>query len=121
MKLSHFVKLMIFITLVSLVYINMQSRIVEMAYQGKKKEHQMRKFMEENGHLDYAISKLKSSPHIGSKMLAKKDSMRFADAKQIVLVLTDPKNLPEKQEVDSKPTLANLFSIGAQAEAKASE
>ena len=127
MKLSSFIKIMILITIISLVYIHMQSKIVEMAYHGKVREHQVKKLMEENGHLDYAITKLKSANHLGVTMLSdNKHAMKFADPKQIVLIPTSEKlsrSLAENHPLPEKKLspLANLFSLGEEALAKAQE
>ena len=79
---------MIIITCISLVYINMQMKIIDLAYLGKAKEKIIRELNEENGQLTYQILSLKSSNHIGVKMLAEGTGMRFLDSNDIVHVQT---------------------------------
>ncbi|MBL8013868.1 MAG: hypothetical protein JNN05_08480 [Candidatus Omnitrophica bacterium] len=77
MQLSKWVKLMAFITVLSLGYIHVQMKIYQLAYRAKQKEHQIQKLKDENGVNTYHILSLKSISHMGEKMLAQDSPMEF--------------------------------------------
>jgi hypothetical protein len=107
----------------SLVYIHMQMQIIDLAYQGKYKEQEMRQVMEMNGNLQYAILSMKSSHHLGGTLLTENSDMQFADPKNIMQVSFLPEGLGEEQsavEPRSNPLL-NLLSFATEAEAKGQE
>ena len=124
MSLLKFTKGMVFITILALIYINMQMQIVELAYRGKAKEKQIRKLIEANSRLTTTILTLKSSNNLGDKLLAENNQMEFLAPQSIVRVSV--KNLkkvaPEKTEglsASPKPnrSLISMLSLGAEAQA----
>ncbi len=125
MKLSRFFLVMIFLTILSLVYIQLQVQIYDLAYQGKNREHQMRKLMDENSHVTYRICLLKSANHLGVKLLTEDSQMCFLDNRNVLQVKT---SVPESQGTmglaslpkSENPVriLQNIFSLKSQAEAK---
>lgn len=125
MKLSRFFLVMIFLTILSLVYIQLQVQIYDLAYQGKNREHQMRKLMDENSHVTYRICLLKSANHLGVKLLTEDSQMCFLDNRNVLQVKT---SVPESQATmglaslpkSENPVriLQNIFSLKSQAEAK---
>ncbi len=123
MRLIKFLKLMGFLTLVSLIYIHLQMRIFDLAYQGKTKEKSIRELTDQNSQLTYDILKLKSSQNLGGKLLTESSDLRFLDQSQIVRVPTAQlsKATPREvlpQEIQQKSNfLTNLFSLRSQAEA----
>ena len=68
---------MVFITVMSLTYIHLQMKIYDLAYQAKRKEHQIQKLKDENGVATYHILALKSVSNIGQKLLQEQSSMQF--------------------------------------------
>lgn len=68
---------MAFITLLSLIYIHLQMKIYDLAYQAKRNEHKIQKLRDENGVSTYHILALKSVSHIGEKLLDQESSMQF--------------------------------------------
>ena len=69
MSLAKFTKYTVSVTFIALVYIHMQMQIVELAYRGQVKEAQIKDLTDKNGHVFYAISKLKSANHLGQRLL----------------------------------------------------
>jgi hypothetical protein len=125
MKLSRFLLVMIFATIVSLVYIQLQVQIYDLAYRGKSKEHQMRKLMDENSHVTYRICLLKSANHLGVKLLTEDSQMCFLDNRNVVQVKTSVPSQEGTMGLASLPKtesgikfLQNIFSLKSQAEAK---
>ena len=83
----------------------------------------MKKIIEDNGYLTYSILTLKSSSHLGGKMLAENSSMQFADPQTIVEVAmpqarTKSKSVSKKQKSEKSNSLLSLISLKSQAEAK---
>ena len=88
MKLLNFIKLMGMLTIVALIYINLQMQIFDLAYQGKIKEKSIRDLSDENGRIKYNILSLQSSNNLGVKLLKEQSGMRFLDNDNIVKLIT---------------------------------
>lgn len=126
MNLARFFKVIAFLTLGALVYINLQMQIVDLAYQGKKKEAEIRRLQDGIGHLSYNILTMKSASHLGDKLLKENSTMKFVDKKNIVTLQTKPsRSLIKKKSLtqkEKKPNvLLSLFSLKSQAQAQALE
>ena len=87
MNLKQLFKFMFLMTLICLMYTYLQMRIVELAYQAKKKEKIVRELVEENSVLTSAILRLKSSSNLGVKV-GDKPGMQFLASKNVVEVKT---------------------------------
>lgn len=128
MKISKFLKGMLMVTALSLVYIHMQMQIFDLAYQAKRKEQFMKRLMEDQGNMTYEILKLKSSHNLGQHMLSDKTAMRFVDNSQIVR-LESRQALPAQSAVALPPNesrqrtnpILSFLSLRSQAEAKSQE
>lgn len=117
-----------------LVYIHLQMQIVDLAYQGQRKEARIKDLADKNGSTFYAISKLKSANHLGEKLLSENSGMQFAGSNNIIYVASSGKiignndlfqgrisnHTPEQAlPVERNPgILANLLSFATQAEAR---
>ena len=114
---------MFVVTSFALVYIHLQMKIFDLAYQGKNKEKEIRKLVDDNGNVTYNILKLKSSNHLGEKLLGEESQLQFLDhARVIQLPVVQPKDentivLAEKAEKKTN-FLTNLFTLKSQAEAR---
>jgi hypothetical protein len=86
MNVMRIIKCVGVVTFLALCYIHLQVRIVDLAYQGKTSERNMRDLAEQNGHLTYAITMMKSARNLGAKMLNEKSKMHFASPHQIVRI-----------------------------------
>ena len=124
MKLFKFLRTMVVITLLSLVYINLQMQIFDLAYEGKRKEKEIRRLNDNNSQLTYHILTLKSANHLGDKLLTQDTPMQFLDTSRIVRLETPKSTQRQGKTISpSKPentlrTLLSLFSLKSQAEAK---
>ena len=117
---------MTIVTILALIYIHMQMDIFALAYQGKNKEKQITKIKEINGVLAYNILELKSSNHLGIKLLAENSNLKFRDPANVIeLVTTKPvdeaKELRVAQVNKNPNSLLNFLSLRSQAEARAEE
>lgn len=127
MSLAGFMKYTFSTTFLILVYIHLQMQIVDLAYQGQRKETQIEDLLDKNGSTFYAISKLKSANHLGEKLLAENSKMQFAGANDIIYVAANGdmignNDLQQALPVEQKPNiLANLLSFATQAEARSRE
>ena len=124
MRLARFLKFIIVGTILALIYTQMQMQIFTLAYRGKFKEKQIRKLIEENGNVTYSILTLKSSTHLGGKMLSEESVMEFAGPQNVVEVRMPKKSFSKeslkKTERSGKlsSSLLSLISIKSeQAEA----
>ena len=122
MKLFKFFKGMVVITALSVIYINLQMQIFDLAYQAKRKEKEIHRLIDQTANFTYHILTLKSANHLGGALLSEKSDMQFVDNRNVVnlqapVLKTEPAAQPQKTE--KKPNLlANLFSLRSQAEAK---
>lgn len=120
MALSRFLKFLVFGTVLSLTYIHLQMRIIDLAYQGNSKEKRLRKLVQENGYIMYSILTLKSANYLGDKLLKDKDGMIFVDPHQIVDVSfqqAGPMDSPDF-EIQDKGSIISLLTLTNRAEAR---
>ena len=122
MNLKKFFQFIIFVTVLSLVYIHIQMKIIDLAYQGKTKENKIRELIEANGNTTYAILKIKSSQNIGGKMLSENSKMNFIDPNNIVKLSASTEYLQDDSvtqyaQGEKSSRLLSLLSFGTRAEA----
>ena len=124
MNFKKFLTVILCVTAVALVYIQMQVKIYDLAYQGKNREKEIFKLIDDSGHVTYNIAKLKSSSSLGERFLAKNSDIDFLDSQHIVQL-----KVPTQLAVNKFPTrdsvfkrtaglLASVFSLKSVAEAK---
>ena len=77
-------KYVFFVTVLALVYIHMQVKIIDLAYHGKAREQKIRNLIEENGNETYTILTLKSANHLGQKILDKDSDLKFIDRDHVL-------------------------------------
>ena len=124
MKLLKLIKVMAILTSFALIYIHLQMKIFDLAYQGKNKEKEMRNLIDDNGNVTYNILKLKSSNNLGQKLLGEQSHLQFSDNAKVVKVETSPSGGEENAlalstGLEKKANFfINLFSLKSQAEAK---
>ncbi len=122
MKLFRFFKTMVLLTALSVIYINLQMQIFDLAYQAKKKEKEIHRLMDQAANFTYHILTLKSANHLGVTLLTEKSDMQFVDNRNVVNLQTPvlkAEHGPQPQKTEKKPNLlASLFSLKSQAEAK---
>src|SRR3989338_9166455 len=126
MKLPKLLRMMAVVTTLALIYTHMQMQIFALAYQGKNREKQITKLKEMNGLLTYNILELKSSNHLGVKLLAENSKLKFRDPASVVeLVTTKPIKESKKLQVAQNSKSSNAFlsflSLRSQAEARTEE
>jgi len=123
MRLAKFLSVVILITLIGLIYVQLQVQIYEYAYKGKRKELAFKELLDRKNNMMYNINSLESVQYLGTRLLSQ-DELQFAGREQVVK-LTVPMQLaetinPESNKIEYKKTsfLANLFTLKSQAEAK---
>ncbi len=127
MPFIKFLKILVVVTSIALVYIHLRMQIIDLAYQGKAKEQVIGKLTEDNGQITYKILALKSVNHLGVKMLAENSGMQFADPQNVLEIATSDEFLPENlasknQNIPTRNhSLLSFLSPSAQAEAKGQE
>ena len=121
MRLPKFVVIMLFLTIVSLVYIHLQVQIVDFAYRGKQREMQLQTLRDNHDAIAYQICRLKSANHLGVTLLAEDSKMHFVDARNVVTLAAHAQGdeyfassgqAPKRQNV-----FGRIFSLRTQAEA----
>jgi len=124
MILIRFTKMMIFATILAVVYIHMQMQIIQLAYVGKAKEKKIKKMVEVNNNLMHDILMLKSANNLGTEMFTEKSQMKFVDPESIVK-LQAPEDIlgyriaqNAKEEDRSFGQILNFLSMGSRAEAR---
>lgn len=112
MKLLTFLKVCFSITILALVYIHMQMKIIDLAYQGKQKEKVIKKLGEQNNYISQKILTMKSANHLGWKMLSEESKMEFADDNQVVYIQT--RRIASKENIkqnEAKQKQAQMISL----------
>lgn len=115
---------MIMVTIISLLYVQMQVVIFQSAYAANDKESQLRDLLDTKTVLVYNIDRLESAQNIGNKMLCSKAELQFTAEEQISS-LKLPAQLAKSWNANSaaqqrRPRynlVALLFNLGSQAEA----
>lgn len=119
-------RLIIFTTVLCLTYINLQMKIISLAYLGKEKEKAIHQLVEENSRITYTVLRMKSSNNLGTKMFSENSNMKFVESDNIIQISASEQFLePEvAQQASGKNSsfidpLISLISRGTQAEAGA--
>lgn len=99
---------MAFITLLSLIYIHVQMKIYDLAYQAKRKEHQIQKLRDENGMNTYHILSLKSVSHIGEKLLDQDSQMQFISNDKVYELASSKQPVDSLAHKSVKPAIGKL-------------
>lgn len=123
MKLSRFICLIVFITLICVIYVGLQVQIFELAYVGKKREADFREQLDRKSTLMYNISSLESAQNIGASLLSRDQDLQFSDKSQIAkidLPIQLASSFEKEQKLENKKPnfLSTFFSLKAEAQAK---
>ncbi|MBF0485751.1 MAG: hypothetical protein HQL16_04465 [Candidatus Omnitrophica bacterium] len=96
MKISFFLKVMFVVTFMAVLYIHLQMKIYDFAYQGKVKQQRIEQLAEVNGRVHNDILRLQSSDNIGRELLGNQDSkFQFASRSRVIEVASENTTLPE--------------------------
>lgn len=124
MRLVKFILIIGLITLIAIIYVQLQVQIYEYAYKGKKKETVFKELLDKKSNTLYNINSLESIQYLGTRLLSSDYNLQFAGKEQVVklavpLQLAETIN-PEIKGSENQKTnfLVNLFSLKSQAEAK---
>jgi len=118
MRLNRFFIFLLIITVVSLLYVQVQVEIVKLAYEGRVKESRLKDLLDDRGLLVYNINKLESVNNLGQTVLCSQQDLQFTDKNQIAsLKLPARLNINLANSSRSTNFFANLFSLKSQAEA----
>ncbi|MDP3142653.1 MAG: hypothetical protein Q8N14_01715 [Candidatus Omnitrophota bacterium] len=124
MRLVKFIPVVGLVTIIALIYVQLQVQIYEYAYKGKRKEIALKELLDRKSNTMYNINSLESVQYLGTRLLSQDYNLQFAGKEQVVK-LTVPMQLaesinpafnrPENRRVN---LLANLFTLKSQAEAR---
>ncbi len=110
MRLSKCIQGVSFLTLIALIYIHMQMQVYDLAYQGQEKRKHIQKISEANALTAYQILELKSVNHLGRRLLAHDQQLRFRDNRSIVQLVTADAVSRDAESVGLQPAQRdNLF------------
>ena len=87
MILKTWIQIMFFATVTALVYINMQTQIVDLVYKAKDKQTSVHKLMDTNGALTHQILALKSANNLGNRLLEKDSKMQFMGRDRVMTLV----------------------------------
>ena len=119
MSFKIWVKLMSFVTVMALIYIHMQVRIFDLAYQGSDKEKHMHDLRDVNGLLTHQVLTLKSSNHLGNQLLEKDSSLQFMSNDHVLTLRGPTALIGQPPAAKGANTLWNFLSFLTPQEAKA--
>ena len=111
MRLSKLFKVIGLVTILALVYIHMQMKIIQLAYEGHYKEIKMRKLSEANSNLNYWILKLKSSRNLGDKLLNGESDIGFVDSQRIMKITQRVKKVAGRSQGQDLRKSKSLISM----------
>lgn len=77
-------KLLFGLTTVALMYLQMQMQIITLAYQGKARQQQIKRLVEEKLQLTHKLFTLESVDHVGDKILAEDSHMQFMHPSHVI-------------------------------------
>ena len=118
MKLSRFIFIVMFVTIVSLSYVWQQTEILCLAYKGQKRMSTYQALVEKNAILKYCKQSNISLVSINNR-LDKKDKFQIPETYRLVRLVSPQKNLRVKANPSRRENfLSRLFSVKRQAEAK---
>lgn len=118
MKLSKFLLVVFFLTIVSLVYVWQQAEIFCLAYKGQRRLSLYQSLTEKNGMLKYCKQSNISLVRINNR-LDEKDSFQIPETYRIVRLVSPRPDLRTRINSSKKESfLSRLFSVKRQAEAK---
>ncbi len=125
MRLSKFFIAIFLVTVLSLVYIDLQVQIYSLGYQGEGKKTELQKLRDYHSDVSLNIYKLKSSNNLGVRLLSDNSKMKFLDQRNIVKLeaplelAAQPALATARISGSTKPNLlARMFSLRSQAEAE---
>ncbi len=118
MKLSKFLSIVFFLTIVSLAYVWQQTEIFCLGYKGQKRLSVYQSLTDKNAILKYCKQSNISLVRISNR-LDEKDSFQIPETYRIVRLVSSQQNLRTKANPPKKENfLSRLFSVKRQAEAK---
>lgn len=86
MKIGVFLKIMGLITFMAILYIHMQMKIYDLAYQGKRRTNHIERLAENNSAMRNDILRLKSSDNMGRALLVDENNYKFISKSNVVEV-----------------------------------
>jgi len=108
MKLSKFILLIFFVTIIALVYVYQQNEIFYLAYLGGRKQAMLADLLDKNNILRYNINKLSSLTCLDGNVLREVD-FEMPAVKQLVRLNSGQNNLKISRESNRKPNLLFTF------------
>lgn len=123
MSLTSTFKVMVFATIMALIYSHLQMQIVELSYKSKAKQRRIQELKDSNGILKHQILVLKSAKHLGEKLLTKDDSLQFIGRDRVMMINSPVQVMPvrpmQKPKLTTQSPLWNWLSFLSIPEAKA--
>ena len=115
MSLKRFIKSLISVTFVLLIYIHLQMKMFGMAYHAKTNQKHIQELVDANGRLTYQILTLKSANNLGKQILDEKSVLQFIESDKILqlstqMPLTQSPPLPKPQKATPK-SVDNLSKL----------
>lgn len=120
MSLANWARLMSFVTVTALVYIHVQTQIVDLAYKGKAKERRFHELMDNNGTLTHQILAMKSASYLGQALLEKDEGLKFLGHDRVMTMPGPAATAPAvKIKAKAENPLRELLTFLAPQDAKA--
>jgi hypothetical protein len=118
MKLSRFLFVVLFLTIISLLYVWQQTEIFCLAYKGQKRKSLYQGLTEKNAILKYCKQSNISLVRISDR-LVEKDKLQIPETYRLVRLVLPQRDLKAKANSPKRQNLlSRLFGVKRQAEAK---
>jgi hypothetical protein len=124
MRLTKFTGMALLITVIALIYVQLQVQIYEYAYKGKRREIALKELLDAKSTVMYNINNLESDQNLGTSLLNEDYNLQFAGREQMVKLEVPVQLAQTISPAVNKPGnrgvsfLVNLFALKSQAEAK---
>lgn len=115
MRLNKFIITAITVTLVSVLYVYQQSKIVYLAYQEQERSDLLEEFIDRNNNLQYELNHQMSLVSI--EKLWKDGDFEWPHQEQLVSLLTEQQISENREEKEPGNLFTHIFGLKSQAEA----
>ncbi|MEK6564693.1 MAG: hypothetical protein AABZ65_06670 [Candidatus Omnitrophota bacterium] len=104
MRLRYFISGLITVVVLSLFYVGQQTEVIKLAYQANKINKLRKELLDRNHHLRYNLISLKSSYHLGGKLLSENTNFEIPKQSQMVSLALPKGEQSRKRDIRNYPS-----------------
>lgn len=104
MRLKHFIISLGALTVLSLFYVGQQTEVIKLAYRANKINKQHKELLDRNRYLRYNLISLKSSYHLGGKLLSENTGFEIPRQSRMISLASPGKGERLKRDASDSPS-----------------